>query len=183
MALEQVLEEIRRRAEEERGRLDKEAAQAREQAAAAARAEVEEYRRKTTDRAAREILRVQTQEAAFTELELKREELQMQRELMDRVMRAAGERLLSLPRERNEAVLKALLSHYEKEGALVHAAPKDELFVKMATGLKFAGPLEHGAGLVITSADGTVRVDLTYDTLMADLSDRWMKGIHTRLFG
>ena len=102
MALEQVLEEIRRRADEERSRLDKEAAESRDKAAAAVRDEVDEYRRKTADRASREALRIQTQEAAFTELELKREELQMQRELMDRVLHAAEQKLGSLPRERNE---------------------------------------------------------------------------------
>jgi V/A-type H+-transporting ATPase subunit E len=183
MALEQVLEEIQRHAQEERSRLEAEAQQARGKLAAEAQAAVEERRRRALERASREIVMIQTQEAASTEIELKREELQMERELLDRVQAIAQDKLKVLPRERNEAVLKALLAHYEREGVQVHAAPKDELFVKMASKLRFAGPLQGAGGLVITNADGTVRMDLTYETVMADLSDKRLKDVHVKMFG
>src|SRR5262245_965977 len=109
MALEQVLEEIQRRSQAERVRLEAEAQAARGKAVSEAQAAVEEHRRKGLERASREIVRMQTQEAASTELELKREELQMERELLDRVLHLAQDKLKILPRERNEAVLKGLL--------------------------------------------------------------------------
>lgn len=183
MALEQVLEEIQRRASDERSRLEAEAQAARAKLTAEATAAVEERRRKALERASREIVLIQTQEAASTELELKREELQMERELIDRAQRLAQDKLKSLPRERNEAVLKALLSHFEREGTHVHAAVKDELFVKMASKLHFAGPLQGSGGLVISNAAGTVRMDLAFETLMRDLSDKRLKEVHQRLFG
>jgi len=183
MALEQVLEEIQRRAHEERSRLEAEAREARAKATAQAQAAVEEYRKKALERASREILRMQTQEAAFTDLELKREELQMERELLDRVLHLSQEKLRSLPRERNEAILKALLSQYGGEGTKVLALPKDELYVKMASKLHFAGPLDGTGGLVITSADGTMLLDLTFETLMRDLSEKKLKEIHQKMFG
>lgn len=183
MALEQVLEEIQRRAHDERSRLEAEAQAARAKVLAEAQALVEERRRKALERASREIVLIQTQEGASTELELKREELQMERELLDRVQRLAQEKLKSLPRERNEAILKGLLSHFEREGTQVHAAAKDELFVKMASKLHFAGPLAGAGGLVITNPDGTVRMDLTFETLMRDLSEKRLKEIHQKMFG
>ena len=61
--------------------------------------------------------------------------------------------------------------------------PKDELFVKMASKLHFAGPLNGTGGLVITSADGTVLLDLTFETQMRDLSEKKLKEIHQKMFG
>jgi V/A-type H+/Na+-transporting ATPase subunit E len=183
MALEQVLDEIQRRAQSERTRLEAEASEARAKAVAEAQAAVESHRKKGLDKASREIVRMQTQELASTELELKREELQMERELLDRVVHLAQEKLRILPRERNEAVLKGLLSHFEREGIQVQSAPKDELFVKMASKLRFAGPLQGAGGLVISNADGTVRVDLSYETLMRDLSEKKLKDVHHKMFG
>ena len=182
MALEQVLEGIKRDADAERKALEAESKEVRSKALALAKEAVEEYRKKALERASRDSLRMATQEAAFTELELKREQLQMERELTERVLHLAEERLRSLPRERNEAILKALLSHFEKEGVQVQAAPKDELFVKIATRLKFAGPLAGHGGLVITNAEATVLLDLTYETLMRDLSERMTKEVHQRMF-
>lgn len=183
MALEQVLEEIQRRSQAERARLEAEAQAARGKAVAEAQAAVEQHRRKGLERAGREIVRMQTQEAASTELELKREELQMERELLDRVGHLAQEKLKMLPRERNEAVLKGLLAHYEREGTQVQAAAKDELFVKMASKLRYSGPMPGAGGLVISNADGTVRVDLSFEALMHDLSDRKLKDVHQKMFG
>src|SRR5690349_19856415 len=125
MALEQVLEEIEKRGKDERSRLEAEAQAARGKFVAEAQAAVEERRHKALERASREIVLIQTQEAASTELELKREELQMERELIDRVQKMAQDKLKVLPRERNEAILKALLTHFERDGTHVHAAAKD----------------------------------------------------------
>lgn len=183
MALEQVLEQIQRRSDEERRRLESEAAEARSKAAAEASAAVEERRRKAMERAAREIVLMQTHELASTELELKREELQLERELLDRVQKLAQDKLKSLPRERNEAMLKSLLSHFEREGTQVQAAAKDELYVKMATKLHYGGAVHGVGGIVISNADGTVLVDLTYETLMRDLSEKKLKDVHHRMFG
>lgn len=183
MALEQVLEQIQRRSAEERGRLEAEAQAARSKAAAEAQAVVEERRRKALERAAREIVLMQTQEAASTELELKREELQLERELIDRVQKLAQDKLKALPRERNEALLKALLAHFEREGTQLSATAKDELFVKMASKLHFAGPLHGAGGLVISNGDGTVRMDLSFETLMRDLSEKRLKEVHDKMFG
>jgi vacuolar-type H+-ATPase subunit E/Vma4 len=182
MALEQVLEEIQQRAHEQRSGLEAEAREARAKATAQAQAAVEGYRKKALERTSRDILRMQTQEGAFTDLELKREELQMERELLDKVQHLAQEKLRSLPRERTEAILKALLSQFGGEGTKVLALPKDELFVKLASRLHFAAPLEGAGGLVITSADGTVLIDLTFETLMRDLSEKRLKEIHQKMF-
>ncbi len=183
MALEQVLEQIQSRARDERSRLEAEAHDARAKLSADAQAAVEERRRKALERASREIVLIQTQEAASTEIELKREELQLERELIDRVQKLAQDKLKILPRERNEAILKGLISHFEREGTQVQAAPKDELYVKMATRLHFAGALAGAGGLVISNADGSVRMDLTFETLMRDLSDKKLKEIHHKMFG
>lgn len=183
MGLEQVLQEIQSRSQQARERLEAEAQAARAQAVTAASAAVEEHRHKAMDRVSREVLRMQTQEAASTELELKREELQMEKELIDKVQRLAEDKLKSLPRERNEAIIKSLLSHYEREGTQVLSLPKDELFLKMASKLRHAGALTGSGGIVVTNTDGTVRVDLTYETLLRDISEKRLKEIHAQLFG
>lgn len=183
MALEQVLEEIQRKAKEERTRLEAEALEVRTKLLAGSQAAVEEHRRKGLERATREIVRTQTQEAASTELELKREELQMERALLDHVLHLAQEKLKILPRERNEAVLKALLTHFEREGTQIQACPKDELFIKMASRLHFKGPLAGAGGLVISNSEGTVQVDLSYETLMRDLTEKRLKEVHVKMFG
>lgn len=183
MGLEQVLEEVQSRAAEERARLEAEAQSARQEALDAAKKAVEEHRQKALERASREIVRLKTQEQASTELELKREELQMERELIERALAKAQERLRSLPRERNEAVLKHLLDRYGREGTQVHTTAKDELFVKMAGSLQHAGHIDASGGVVVTNAEGSVRFDLTFETLMRDLSERKLKEIHEKLFG
>lgn len=177
-----MLQEIRAKSQEDRRRLEEEARAQRERLLREGQAAVEAYRRSQTDRATREIVRIQAQETASTELELKREELHVERELLDRVMHFSEERLRQLPRERNEAVLKALLARYEREGVKVLTVPRDELYLKMASKLHHEGTIPAIGGLVITNVDGTVRVDLTYDTLLHEFVERNLKDIHGRLF-
>jgi V/A-type H+-transporting ATPase subunit E len=183
MGLEQVLQEVQARAAQERTRLEAEASSARQDALKAAQGAVEDHRKKALERASRDIVRLKTQEAASTELELKREELQMERELIERTLRTAQERLRALPRERNEAALRHLLDRYEREGTHVLTVPKDDLFVKMATSLTHGGHVDASGGVVVTNTEGSVRLDLTFDTLMRDLSERKLKEIHEKLFG
>jgi V/A-type H+-transporting ATPase subunit E len=183
MGLERVVEEVlssgKRRRAEILGEADEDARQIIE----AANAEVAEYRKRRKKENRERMERMRAQELLTAELEVRRLELAMRRDLLERVQEGARERLGQLDRPRNEAMLRAILMGRAVSGAKVHSASKDEALVRAMSDMPYGGHIDCLGGVVIESADGAIREDLTYDTLLKERSEELLPIIAEILFG
>ena len=183
MGLERVVEEVLSSGKRRRDEILEEAETDSRQLVEAARAEVAKYRETREGENRERMERTRLQDLQTAELEVRRLELAMRRDLLERVQEGARERLRGLDRPRNEAMLRSILSGAEVSGAKVHSAAKDEALVRAMTHMPYGGHLDCLGGVVVESADGAIREDLTYDALLRERSEELLPVIAEILFG
>jgi V/A-type H+-transporting ATPase subunit E len=183
MGLDKVVEEVLSSGKQRRKKtLDAAEAEV-EKLIAAANAEVVQYKERREKENRTHIERMRVQDLQTAELEVRRLELAMRRDLLERVQAGARERLRELDRPRNEAMLKSLLTGREATNAKVFSSAKDEPIVRALTHIPYGGHIDCLGGVVIESADGTIKEDLTYDALLKERSEELLPIIADILFG
>jgi len=125
---------------------------------------------------------LRARELAAAELEVKRARLEMERALLDEVDARSRERVAALPQKEDEGLLAALFTRSAVPGYRLYSADQNEAFLRARSSVPYAGTVECLGGFVLESPDGTVRVDLTYDTLLREVGDRMMREIYDLLF-
>jgi len=183
MGLEKVVEEVLASGKRRREEILAEGEEDNVKLVSEAKAEMEELRQKREKENRDRIERMRAQDLQTAELEVRRLELSMRRDLLEKVQDAAREKLAQLDRHRNEAMLKALLAGRDVPGARVFSASKDESLVRSLTHMPYGGHVDCLGGVVIESADGTIREDLTYDALLRERSEELLPIIAGILFG
>lgn len=183
MGLEKVVEEVLSSGKRKRDQVLAEGEKDYQEVVQTAKDEVEEYRRKREGDNRVRIERMRAQDLQTAELEIRRLELSMRRDLLEMVQEGARDKLRQLDRPRNEAMLKALLQGKDVPGAKVFSAAKDEPVVRALTRLPYGGHIDCLGGVMIESADGSIREDLTYDALLSERSEELLPIIAGILFG
>ena len=183
MGLDKVVEEVIASGKRRRDEILNEADDDAKQLVEAARKEVAEYRAQREKENTEHIERMRVQDLQTAELEVRRLELAMRRDLILQVQDGARERLRNLERPQNEAILKALLTGRDFAGAKVFSAAKDEALVRALTHMPYGGHNDCIGGVVIETADGAIREDLTYDALLRERSEELLPMIAEILFG
>jgi V/A-type H+-transporting ATPase subunit E len=182
MSLETVVEDIRKRGKAEVGRLKKEG----KTEAAAILKQANAKRDKIIGDAMKEAKkaadRLRTQELARAELENKRARLVMEKELLDLAIEKARERIRSLPKDKDDALMRTLISKHTSDGAIIHTDATHGSLVRSSCSLRFGDPIECLGGIVLESADRSVRFDYTYDTILEAAADICLKDIARILF-
>lgn len=167
VSLESVVQSVQDRGRSEAAAILAEAAKEREAILAAARAEGAKILAAAEARGREIAERKRVQELARAELEARRFILSTQKDQLDEAYRRVQERLGRLPE--NDALIRALLRTNEttwKNGGKVFASAKDAEVVNGLVGKAYAGPIEALGGVVIENADGSVRLDLRYESLL-----------------
>lgn len=126
--------------------------------------------------------RMKAQSVSGAHMELKRRHLVLERELTERAAEEAKRALAAMPQAQEEALLRALIQRHEKEGAVIYCAKRNEAFVRAVSLLRFGGTVPCLGGIVIESADGTVRNDHTYDTVLKETLDSGAGSVAEVLF-
>ena len=113
--------------------------------------------------------RLRIQALARAELESKKIVLSAQKELLDQVYAAVLERLPRLAER--EALLRSILQAHAEEwrNGKVYSNARDADLVRSIVGKSFGGTIECVGGVVIDSADGSRRIDLRFETILADV--------------
>ena len=132
--------------------------------------------------AARAVTQLRARVLAAAELEVKRARLEMERALLDEVDARSRARVAALPQREDEALLAALLARSAIPGYRLYSAGRNAAFLRARSSVPYAGAVECLGGFVLESPDGTVRVDLTYDTLLREVGDRMMRETYGILF-
>jgi len=168
MGLEAVLERIRDTGQSEAAAIVGEARLERERILAEVRAEAEKHLARREAEAREQAERRRVQDLARAELDAKKIVLAAQEEVLRTVRERVKARLAA---SSNPEALRKLLTKNASEwkAGRVYANAKDAAAIRSAVGGNFADTIDCIGGIVIESADGTRRLDLTYDSILADL--------------
>ena len=183
MGLEKVVEEVLSSGKRKREEILAEGDKDNQEVVQAAKEEVGSYRRKREKDNQVRIERMRAQDLQTAGLEVRRLELSMRRDLLEKVQEGARDKLRQLDRQRNEAMLRALLAGKDTPGAKVFSAAKDEAMVRSLSRLPYGGHVDCLGGVIIESADGSIREDLTYDALLTERGEELLPIIAGILFG
>lgn len=125
---------------------------------------------------------VERREISSANLEVKRSELNVHKDLLEQARQKLFESIGKLPKKDNEAMLKKLLEPYNLKDMKVYSNKKDEAFVS-SLAPNYGGNLDILGGVVIESKDGALRYDLTYETLAREVFNNRMKEVSRIMFG
>jgi V/A-type H+-transporting ATPase subunit E len=125
---------------------------------------------------------LERREISSANLEVKRAELNVHKDLLEKARVSLMEKIKDLPKKDNEAMLKSLLAPYDLKDMKVYSNKRDEAFVSSLTP-NYGGNLDILGGVVVESKDGAVRYDLTYETLAREVFNSKMKEVSKILFG
>jgi len=181
MGLETVLERIRDTGKSEASSIVGEARQERERILAEARTEAAKHLARREAEAAEQAKRRRVQDLARAELDAKKIVLAAQEAVLKEVRERGRQRLAGLSTP--EALRKTLAKNAaEWRSGRVYCNEKDASAVRAIVGGNFGGTIPCLGGVVIESADGTRRLDLTSDSILEDLWDDVVKEVAETLW-
>jgi V/A-type H+-transporting ATPase subunit E len=125
---------------------------------------------------------IERREISSANLEVKRSELNVHKDLMEKARIMLMEKIQNLPKKDNEAMIKKMLEPYDLKDMKVYSNKRDEAFVSSLASI-YGGNLDIIGGVVIESKDGALRYDLTYETLAREVFNNRMKEVSRILFG
>ena len=168
MGLATVLERIRDSGRGEAAAIAEEARRERERILAEARGEGERLAARREAEARGQAERRRVQDLARAELDAKKLVLGAQEDVLRAVRERVRQRLGASGEP--EALRKLLARHAaEWRSGRVYANARDAAAVRGSVGGSFAGTVDCLGGIVVESADGSRRLDLTYDSILEDL--------------
>ena len=181
MGLEKVKDEVLNNA-------NKEASRIREQADNEARRIVEEseekindYRKKVSDETKSIIKTIKNREKASAELELKKLSLEAKKDLIEQVFAGVKNKIEKLSQAKRKELIKKLVEKAKNEidVKLIYCSQKDMRFVE---GFDAKEETIFG-GIIAENADGSIRVDYSYDSLLQNLREKYLGDVAKILFG
>jgi len=125
---------------------------------------------------------IERREISSANLEVKRAELNVHKDLLEQARVKLFEKIKNLPKKENEALLKKMLEPYDLKDMKVYSNKRDEAFVSSLAS-NYGGNLDIIGGAVVESKDGALRYDLTYETLAREVFNNRMKEVSRILFG
>ena len=125
---------------------------------------------------------IERREISSANLEVKRSELNVHKDLLEQARVKLLGKLQNLPQKDNEAMLKKLLEPYDLKAMKVFSNKRDEAFITSLAS-NYGGNLDIIGGAVVESSDGALRYDLTYETLAREVFSSRMKEVSRILFG
>ena len=128
-------------------------------------------------RAEADAVRLKETELAAAETEGTKLVMEARRKLFEAVKAGALARMAQMPRDRKERMLASLVSRALREipGARLRCTRSEEAIVKaISKGASILADLDGAGGIVAESADGKVRLTMTYDAI---LDEAWSKGL------
>ncbi|HOT07434.1 MAG: V-type ATP synthase subunit E [Methanosaeta sp. PtaB.Bin039] len=182
MALDAVVEDILATSKGKVAQINTEAEQEAARILSEARERAAGIKSRKEVEAKHDVEALTRREISSANLELKRSELNVHKELLESVRTKMMEALAKLPKDQNEALIKKLVEPYNLKDMKAFSNKRDEAFVS-SLAPNYGGNLDILGGVVIESKDGSLRYDLTYETLARDVFNNNVKEVSKLLFG
>jgi V/A-type H+-transporting ATPase subunit E len=188
MPLDSIVQEIYRKGEEQVQAIINEAKREAEKIIAEAEEKAKEILEKARKDGEKEAEALRRQEISSVRLEMKRQLLNKQREVLEAVFKAVEERIKNMDLDTKKKIYTALLKQNAVEGMVVCSNKDDEDLIKsiiqeLGLNARYGGNIDCLGGVVIESADGEFRVNLTFEELLNQLYEQKMSELSKMLFG
>jgi V/A-type H+-transporting ATPase subunit E len=182
MALDAVVESILATSKDKVAQVNAEADQEVARTLNEARERAAEIKSRKQTEVGHAVEAVERREISSANLEVKRSELNVHKDLLEQARLKLLEKIQNLPKKENEAMLKKLLEPYNLKDMKAYSNKRDEAFVS-SLAPNYGGNLDIMGGVVVESKDGALRYDLTYETLAREVFNNRMKEVSRILFG
>ncbi|HTX44063.1 MAG TPA: V-type ATP synthase subunit E family protein [Methanocella sp.] len=183
MGLDRVVKDISDKAEAEGREI---LARAQSEAAAIKKDADEEAKRiheAEMVRADNGVAKLRQRELSSAKLDIKKSKLNAEKDVLEEVRADLVKRISAMPKKKKVDILKKLIALARKdvpEGKIYTNAGDAELIKN--SGYEYGGDIKCIGGVVITSADGSVNLDYTFDSIMDDVWSSAMKPVSDILF-
>ncbi len=180
MSIETLKEEILQEAHSEAARIMNPAKKESAKIVAEAKKRVESLRLSRQDELKKTIELIRKQEAGKRELERKKQLLEVRKSLVDDAFSEALNEFQSCDVKKRAAILAALLKLAEREiiVATVTCRKEDASLIKKYQ----TRPGNIAGGIIAENKDKTLIVDLSYESLFADLREKELQKVNAILF-
>jgi V/A-type H+-transporting ATPase subunit E len=182
MALDAVLEDILATSKGKVAQIGSEADQEVARILRDARDRAADVKSKKESEVGHAVEAMERREISSAHLEVKRSELYVQKEQLEQARAKLFEAIQKLPKEQNEALIKKMLEPYNLKDMKVFSNKRDQAFVS-SLAPNFGGTMDIIGGVVVESKDGSLRYDLTFETLAREVFSNHMKEVSRILFG
>jgi len=189
MSLDTVVEDIRDDARTRAEEIREEAAARADEIVADAEAEAETLREEREAAVERQIEQEREQALSSAKLEAKQARLEARRDVLEDVHEQTEVALTELTGDRRAELTRTLLADAASEfdaDIVVYGRSDDESLLRSLVderdGYSYGGEHDCLGGVVVESEQSRVRVDNTFDSVLADVWEDSLKELSTRLF-
>jgi V/A-type H+-transporting ATPase subunit E len=191
MGLEAVVEEIRGKAQAEADAIRAESEKEVGEILAAANRKVAEIKLAAEEESAKQSAHILNMEASAANLLVKREQLNAQKELLDKVYSTTLAEIGRLPESFHKEAIKRLLSEVVKEirKGTIHCNKRDTPVVKALvaeskdlTGFTIGDPVDIDGGIIVDGEGGGLKIDYSYGTFLSRVWESGLKDASDILF-
>lgn len=171
MGLEQVIGEVRRDGDQRAKKLIDDAQAEASRILAAATEKVQAYEDERMKAATRDAEQARQQIRSGAEFEARKLVLRAEAELRGELRQAVLDGFATLPAATRAKHITALLATAKKTipDGVVRGARQDAKALESQTTYKYGGQADIAGGIIVESANGMNRLDLSYETLIADM--------------
>jgi V/A-type H+-transporting ATPase subunit E len=192
MGLEAVVEEIREKGKKEEERIRAESKQETDRILAAAGKRVGEIKLAAEAESVKQTAHIVEQEMSAANLLVKRELLNTQKALLDKVYETTLREIARLPESFHREAIKKLLTEAKKEipQGKISCNSRDLQALKAIISenpefarFKVGDPVEIDGGILVEGAGGELQIDYSYRTFLAKVWESGLKDASDILFG
>ncbi len=192
MGLEAVVEEIREKGKKEADTIRAESKQETDKILAAAGKRAGEIKLAAEAESARQTTHIIDQEASAANLLVKRELLNTQKALLDKVYETVLIEIAGLPESFHREAIKKLLTEAQKEipQGKIYCNKRDLAAVKAVISetpefarFKVGTPVDIDGGVLVEGEGGELQIDYSYRTFLAKVWESGLKDASDILFG
>ncbi len=192
MGLEAVLEEIRERGRQEVERIRKESQEETARVLTAAQERAGKIKQAANEEVERQAAYIMSQEVSAANLQVKREMLNTQKELLDRVYQHARESIAGMPESFHREAITNLLKEAKtqiQEG-VVHVNSRHRKILEEVLSqnpefrnFSMGNDADIDGGVIVESRDGSLQLDYSYRTFLDMVWESGLKDASDLLFG
>ncbi|HTY90468.1 MAG TPA: V-type ATP synthase subunit E [Methanocella sp.] len=135
-------------------------------------------------RADEAISKMRQRELSSAKLDMKKSKLNAEKDVLGEVRSDLVKRLSAMPKEKKVNILNKLINLARKDvpAGKIYSNAGDAELVKNS-GYEYGGNIKCIGGIVVTSMDGSVNLDYTFDSIVDDVWNAQMKPVSDILFG
>lgn len=185
MGLDRVIEEILSAGEEKSRKLLAEAEAEKRKIVSTAKTEAERHRDERDKAFEHRVALLRQQALSSAELEAKKRILQEQNMLLSRTKDEVLRALSAMDANSKKKLLEKLsrIASKRLSKGVLHCREEDEKLVTAPAGFKTVADLRAAGGILAESADGSYRIDLTFEALLEDVWGKNVQSVYGILFG